>query len=174
MSSAATNPPGLTPPVVSSGTKKKTQEQIRRIAERRRERKAESRTPRRRAAETTAQDLIWVLDRIPPGEEFDEWRETLNRAISRIRKSGRRTPDLAVKALAEALASPFNSQGATLVDLSSDTEIPAHDVQKILDGMIALGTVRRCKKEVPDIARGRTIWLYFLTGAKPRTDAVLP
>lgn len=145
-----------------------------RVAERRRERKAEARTPRRRTAEQTVQDLMWALDRIPAGEEFDEWRKEVNRLIRRIRKSGARTPDLAVKAITEALGNPFNKNGATVKDLSSDTDIPEREVLDVLTGMISVGAVYRAPKEVPDIARGATIWLYCLTGKKPGTDMVLP
>lgn len=152
----------------------KTGDQVKQIAARRRERKAQSRTPRQQAAEMTAQDLMWALDRIPSGDEFDEWREVLNKAVSHIRKSGRRTEDTATKALADAFALPYNRNGATAADLASDTGIPERDVLKILDGMISLGVVFKFPKEVPDIARGATIWLYATTGAKPRTAAVLP
>jgi hypothetical protein len=174
MSTAATNPPDLTPPVTSSGPKKKTPEQVRRIAERRRERKEEARTPRQQAAERTVQDLIWALDRIPDGEEYCEWRNELNRTIHRLRKIEARTPDRDVKAVIKAFASPLNSQGATTADIASDTDIPERDVQKILDGMLSLGTVRCCPKETPEIARGPKLRLYFLANHKPRTNMVLP
>jgi hypothetical protein len=174
MPTAASNRSGLTAATVPSKAKKKTADQVARIVERRRERKAERRTPREQAAEMTAQDLIWALDRIPPGEEFDEWRQVLNQAVARIRKSGRRTADVAVKAVTEAFDQPFNRNGATAANIAEDTGIPERDVQKILDGMIALGTAFKFPKEVPDIARGQTIYLYLLTGAKARTDMVLP
>lgn len=154
--------------------KPKTPAQVQQIAERRRARKEAGRTPRQQAAEGRIQDLIWARDRVPPGEEFDEWRAEINRAITRIRKSGKRTPDLAVKALTEALENPFNKNGATVADLSADTEVPEQQVLSILTGLISVGTVYRAPKEVPDIARGRTIWLYFLTGKKSRTEMVLP
>lgn len=152
----------------------KTGAQVSRIQERRRERKAEARPPRQQRAEETIQDLIWALDRIPDGEEFDEWREQINRSISRIRKSGRRTPDVAAQAVLKALKSPFNRNGATVSDLANDTEIPARDVENLLRSLISLDQVYRAPKEVPEIARGATIWLYFLTGAKARSDSVLP
>ena len=79
-----------------------------------------------------------------------------------------------MKAIAAALSTPFNKNGATADDLANDTEIPAPIIAKALDGMVALGAVARFPKEVPEIARGRTIWLYSLTGKKPGTDMVLP
>jgi hypothetical protein len=134
-----------------------------RVAARRRERKAEGRPPRQRLAEETIQSLQAVLDRIPPGDEFDEWRADVNRTIRRIRKSGKRTPELVIMAIVEALGKPFNRDGATVDNLADDTEVPKSQVQETLDRMLAVGTVNRAPKEVPTIARGATIWLYFLT-----------
>lgn len=148
--------------------------QVERIAERRRVRKAAERSLRQQQAEQTIQNLIWALDRVPAGEEYDEWREQINRSITRIRKSGRRTEDAAVRAVLDAFSRPFNRNGASAADISSDTEIPEREVKKILDGLISLNQVYRAPKEVPEIARGATIWLYFLTGAKARTSSVLP
>lgn len=177
MTTPATNQQDLTPPLPSSPAKKKTPEQIERIAERRRERKDAARTPRQQAAERIAQDLqklIWDLDRIPAGAEFDEYRDELNRTVARIRKIGARTQDRAAAAVMEALADPMNYRGARLVDLSSDTDMPTHVVQKVLDGMLAVGTVGRRQESAPDITRGPRPWVYFLSDKKPRTDQVLP
>lgn len=153
---------------------RKTGAQVRQIAEHRRERKAEARTPREQEAERLIQDLIWALDRVPSGEDFDEWRDAINRSIDRIRKSGKRTEDKAVKAVTEALAAPINEQGATAEDVAGDTEIPLREVKKILEGLISLDTVYKQPQEMPGVARGPRVWLYFLTGKKPRTQAVLP
>lgn len=175
MPTSATNPPGLTT-VVSADEQTRTPSSpwTPKKAEARRRRKDAGRTPRQQKAEQTIQDLMWTLDRIPPGEEFDEWRGAVNRLIRSIRTSGKRTPDLAVRAITEALGNPFNKNGATVADLSADTEVPEKEVLGVLTGLIAVGTVYRAPKEVPDIARGRTIWLYFLTGNKPGTTQVLP
>lgn len=153
----------------------KTGGQVRRIAERRRERKAEGRTHREQLAEMTVQDLTWVLGRIPAGDEYDEWRQLVNRAVSKIRKSGRRTTSAATEAVEKALTHPFNQAGATAEDLASDTGIPEPVVQQILDSLISNDTVLRCTKEVPPEANfDEPIWLYKLTGAKPSSPLVLP
>lgn len=170
MPTPATNPPGLTNPVPSSRPKKKTPEQLRRIAERRRERKAEGRTDRENAAAALIQELEFLADRA----EFATWRGDLNTLVSHVRKSGKRTADKDVRAVTEALGSPFNRNGATVENLAEDTGIPAAELHDILKGMISIETVGRFPKDVPDIARGRTIWLYVLTGKKPSTDLVLP
>lgn len=154
---------------------RKTPEQVTQIAERRRERKAEGRTQREQLAEMTAQDLIWALDRIPSGEEFDEWRHLLNKAVSKIRKSGRRTQSAAAVALTEALDRPFNRGGATAADLAADTDIPEPVVLKVLQSLISNDAVFRFPKEIPPEAQfEQPIWLYKLTGSKPRSPLVLP
>lgn len=171
MPTAATNPPGLTAtPILSTPSKKKTPEQIARISERRRERKGEERTERERSALALAQELLILADL----QGFTPWRAELNALAARVRKSGKRTPDRDVEALTKSLGSPLNRNGATAGDLAEDTNIPVGEVQKMLDVMCDLGTVRRRPKEMPEIARGRTIWLYSLTGAKPITTQVLP
>lgn len=155
--------------------KKKTGAQVRQIAEHRRGRKAAARTPREQLAEMTAQDLIWALDRVPAGEEYDEWRHLLHRAVSKIRRSGRRTPSAAAEAVRAALKNPFNRGGATAGDLASDTGIPEPVVLKILGGLVSNDVVYRFPKDVPPEARfGQAIWLYKLTGSKPRSKQVLP
>lgn len=170
MPTPATNPRDLTQPVSAPAPKQKTPAQRLRISERRRERKDERRTERERQALTLAQELLLLADR----EEFAPWRGDLNALVSHVRKSGKRTPDRDTKAVTEALGNPFNRHGATVKDLEQDTEIPAAELQRILDGMISIETVRRFPKEVPTIARGRTIWLYILTGKEPSTPSVLP
>jgi hypothetical protein len=154
---------------------RKTGEQVRQISERRRARKADARTPREQVAEMTAQDLIWALDNIPDGEEFDEWRHLVNKAVSKIRKSGRRTDSAAAQAVEAALKRPFNRDGATAADVASDTDIPVPVVERILDGLISNDRVYRFPKDVPEEARfEETIWLYKLTGSKQRSPLVLP
>lgn len=153
----------------------KTPAQLKRIAERRRERKDQTRTPREQLAEMTVQDLIWVLDGIPDGEEFDEWRALVNRAVSKIRKSGRRTQSAAAEAVTAALQKPFNRDGATAADLASDTDIPEQIVENILKSLISNNAVYRFPKDVPPEAQfAQEIWLYKLTGSRPRSPLVLP
>lgn len=156
------------PPTQTTPRRKRTAYK-RRVAERRRERKAEQRSPRQRLAEQTIVQLQKVLAAIPEGVEFDEWRGDVNRTIRRIRRSGQRTPGLVIMAIVEALKQPFNRNGATVEDLASDTETPRPEVQATLDRMVAIGTVGRAPKDVPEIARGRKIWLYFLTPTAGQT-----
>ncbi|HEV2707055.1 MAG TPA: hypothetical protein VGV59_14110 [Pyrinomonadaceae bacterium] len=149
----------------------RTSSDIQRDSERRRQRKDEQRSARQRHAEQTAQALLFALDTVPASAEFDEWRGEINRLVLRIRKSGKRTPDRDAKAVAEALAKPFCN---SVEDISDQTNIPAHDVQKVLDGMIAVGSAFRRPRSTTSTARGPQSWLYFLTDGPAHTDLVLP
>lgn len=142
-----------------------------RKVERRRERKIAERSPRQILAEDSIQKLMFALDNVPGGPEFDEWRKEINRAIHRIRKSGRRTPDLDVQAVRSALEKPLVY---TAADVSLETDIPVREVVKILDGMISVGLVYKRPREMPEIARGQVVMLYRLTRRTSGTDDVLP
>lgn len=171
MSTAATNPPGLTPPVIpAEGSRKSASPWTQKKADARRLRKAEGRSQRERDACDLAQQLMFLADR----PEFAAWRGDLNALIAHVRKSGKRTPDRDVEAITKALAMPYNREGATAKDVVEDTHIPAAEVKTILENMCSLGTAEKFQKEVPEIARGAAIWLYRLTGRPPRTPDVLP
>lgn len=156
--------------VCRNKAKVKTPEQVQQLAERRRKRKDEGRTERERAALSLAQELLVLADR----EEFAAWRGDLNALTAHVMKSGKRTPDRDAEAVRGALASPLNRNGATAADVAEDTRIAAGEVLNMLEDMCLLGTVRKAPKEVPEIARGATIWLYSLTGKEPCTAMVLP
>lgn len=166
----ATNHQGLTPVISARKQEKSSSPWTERKAEARRRRRDAGRTQRELDALALAQELLLLADRA----EYTPWRGELNALVTHVRKSGKRTPDRDATAVAAALGNPFNRNGATVKDLEQDTKIPAPELQKILDGMISVETVRRFPKDVPEIARGATIWLYTLTGKQPSTPHVLP
>lgn len=100
MSTQATNPPGLTPPVsLDEQARKSSSPWTPKKADARRRRKDAGRSERERAAAGLAQELLLLADR----EGFDPWRGELNALVQRIRKSGRRTPDRDAATVTDAL-----------------------------------------------------------------------
>lgn len=140
-------------------------------SERRRRRKDELRTDRERHAERAVQQIFFALDLIPAGEEYDEWRSHVHRAVLRIRKSAKRTPDRDAEAVKLAMRKPLV---LTADDIALEAELPRADVDRILAAMLATGAAVRRPRESPRTARGSKVWLYFLTGEEPLADRVRP
>jgi hypothetical protein len=140
-----------------------------RVAKRRRERKQELRTERERHAEQAVQQLMFALDRIPAGEEYDEWREHVHRAAHRIRKSAKRTPDRDVEAVTSAMRKPLVHEAS---DIALEAQLPRKDVERILSAMLATGAVTRRPRSAA--ALGPKVWLYSLSPSGPATSDVLP
>jgi hypothetical protein len=138
-------------------------------SERRRERKDELRTGRERQAEQTVQALTFALDRIPAGEQFDEWRTHVNRAILRIRQSAKRTPDQDAAAVTAAMRKPLVQKAS---DIALEAQLPRKDVERILSAMLATGAATRRPRD--PASRGPKVWLYSLSLEGPTTGGVLP
>lgn len=150
---------------------KTPQAKIRRIVERRRERKEATRSDRERHAEQTVQRLMFALDVVPAGPEFDEWRAGINRLILRIRKSAKRTPDRDVEAVTSAMRKPLVH---TAEDIALEAQLPRQDVEQILSAMLATGAVTRAPRSASARALGRKVWLYHLSPSGPATADVVP
>lgn len=141
------------------------------ISERRRERKDSLRTERERHAERAVQQMIFALDRIPEGEAYDEWRSHVHAAVTRIRRSAKRTPDRDLDAVKAAMGKPLVQ---TAEDIAEEAGLPRKDVEKILSAMVATGAAV-CRPRLALVsARGPKVWLYFLTGEEPFSDRVVP
>jgi hypothetical protein len=140
-----------------------------RVSERRRERKDEQRTDRERRAEAIVQQLTFALDRIPAGGEFDEWRSHVHRAVHRIRKSAKRTPDRDAAAVASVMRKPLVQ---TAEDIAIEAQLPRRDVERILSAMLATGAAIRRPRDAS--ARGPKVWLYFLSPEGPASPDVQP
>ena len=141
------------------------------ISERRRERKDSLRTERERHAEAAVQRMIFALDVIPAGEEYDEWRSHVHAAVLRIRKFARRTPDRDLDAVRAAMRKPLVQ---TAEDIALEAELPRRDVERILSAMLATGAAVSRPHLTLATSRGPKVWLYFLTGAEPLADKVTP
>jgi MoxR-like ATPase len=138
MPTAATNQTGLTAtPVPSTPSKKKTPEQVARIAERRRERKKAVRTPDRQALIDYAQRLIFEADNAPDPET----RRDLYRIAQRLQI--RNTDDLTEQREAVFLLLnkwslkdiPGLDVGLTVKDIASETGLPVSAVETALESL---------------------------------------
>lgn len=137
-----------------------------RVAERRRERKQEQRSDIQRRAASLAQALMILADT----PDYGPFRGEINKLINRVRVTGNRTPDRDLEAVTRAM----RSQGCnTVEDISFETDIEEPEVQRILDGMVAVGAARRDTQYAPEVARGPRDTLYFLTG-RQASDQVRP
>jgi predicted transcriptional regulator len=105
--------------------------------------------------------MLFALDLIPAGEEYDEWRSVVHRACLRIRKSARRTPDGDMEAVMAAMRKPLV---LTAEEIALEAGLPRRDVERILSAMLAAGAAVRRERGTLLPARGPKVWLYRLTG----------
>lgn len=159
--------PTPTPTATATPTPTSSQRRV----ERRRRQKERQRTERERLSEQAVEWLEATLEEIPPGEEFDEWRSHVHTAITRIRKSARRTPDRDLDAVKAAMRKPLVQ---TAEDIALEAQLPRKDVEKLLSAMVATGAATMRQRQCAPRVRGPKVWLYFLIEGGSRSDDVLP